>query len=152
MTRIQRKERQAFSEMFSTNAPLGYRRGRAQARPSSEVPVLPPESVDTSAEELAAVLRALRYAQGDQLHAEAQRLRIHMEAPLYAETHKHCVAMQAMRCTAAPWWRRLILDATSSRLSNLLQDPWGVWCFSVAQLAALLGVGDIMFAEDLEEA
>ena len=47
-----------------------------------------------------------------------------------------------------PWWR-LILDA---RLSNLLQDPWGVWYFSVAQLAALLDVCDIMFAEDLEDA
>ena len=58
----------------------------------------------------------------------------------------------ALDKATAPLWRCLILDATSSRLSNLLQDPWGVWCFSVAQLAALLGVGDIMFAEDLEEA
>ena len=48
----------------------------------------------------------------------------------------------------APWWR-LILDA---RLSNAFQDPWGVWYFSVAQLAALLDVCDIMFAEDLEDA
>ena len=40
------------------------------------------------------------------------------------------------------------------RLSNLLQDPWGVWYFSVGQLAALLDVCDIMFAdsEDLEDA
>ena len=43
-----------------------------------------------------------------------------------------------------PWWR-LILDA---RLSHLLQDPWGVWYLSVGQLAALLDVYDIMFAED----
>ena len=48
----------------------------------------------------------------------------------------------------APWWR-LILDA---RLSNEFQDPWGVWYFSAAQLAALLDVCDIMFAEDLEDA
>ena len=44
----------------------------------------------------------------------------------------------------APWWR-LIFDA---RISNAFQDPWGVWCFSVAQLAALLDVCDTMFAED----
>ena len=100
--------------MSSTNAPIGYRRGRAQARPSSDVPVLPPECVDTSAEELVAVLRALRSAQGDELHAEAQRLRMHMEAPLYAETHKLCVAMQAMRRTAAPWWRRPAVHKLSS--------------------------------------
>ena len=48
----------------------------------------------------------------------------------------------------APWWR-LILDA---RLSNEFQDPWGVWYFSVSQLAALLDHCDIMFAEDLEDA
>ena len=48
----------------------------------------------------------------------------------------------------APWWR-LILDA---RLSNAFQDPWGVWYFSAAQLAALLDVCDVMFAEDLEDA
>ena len=48
----------------------------------------------------------------------------------------------------APWWR-LILDA---RLSNEFQDPWGVWYFSVSQLAALLDVCDLMFAEDLEDA
>ena len=47
-----------------------------------------------------------------------------------------------------PWWR-LILDA---RISNEFQDPWGVWYFSVSQLAALLDVCDIMFAEDLEDA
>ena len=47
-----------------------------------------------------------------------------------------------------PWWR-LILDA---RISNEFQDPWGVWYFSVAQLAALLDACDIMFAEDLEDA
>ena len=100
--------------MCSTNAPIGYRRGRAQARPSSDVPVLPPARVDTSAEELVAVLRALRSAQGDELHAEAQRLRMHMEAPLYAKTHKLCVAMQAMRCAAAPWWRRSAVHKLSS--------------------------------------
>jgi hypothetical protein len=44
-----------------------------------------------------------------------------------------------------PWWR-LILDA---RISNEFQDAWGVWYFSVSQLAALLDVCDIMFAEDL---
>ena len=48
----------------------------------------------------------------------------------------------------APWWR-LILDA---RISNEYQDPWGVWYFSIAQLAALLDYCDIMFAEDLEDA
>ena len=48
----------------------------------------------------------------------------------------------------APWWR-LILDA---RISNEYQDPWGVWYFSVSQLAALLDACDIMFAEDLEDA
>ena len=48
----------------------------------------------------------------------------------------------------APWWR-LILDA---RISNEFQDPWGVWYFSVSQLAALLDYCDIMFAEDLEDA
>ena len=100
--------------MDSTNAPIGYRRGRAQARPSSDVPVLPPARVDTSADELVAVLRALRSAQKDELHAEAQRLRMHMEAPLYAETHKLCVAMQAMRCTIAPWWRRSAVHKRSS--------------------------------------
>ena len=47
-----------------------------------------------------------------------------------------------------PWWR-LILDA---RISNEFQDAWGVWYFSVSQLAALLDVCDIMFAEDLEDA
>jgi hypothetical protein len=47
-----------------------------------------------------------------------------------------------------PWWR-LILDA---RLSNEFHDPWGVWYFSAAQLAALLDHCDIMFAEDLEDA
>ncbi len=47
-----------------------------------------------------------------------------------------------------PWWR-LILDAS---LSNEFQDAWGVWYFSVSQLAALLDVCDIMFAEDLEDA
>ena len=101
--------------MCSTNATIGYRRGRAQARPSSDVPVLPPAArVDTSTEELDDVLRALRHAQGDELHAEALRLRMHMEAPLYAETHKHCVAMQAMRCTAAPWWGRSAVNKLSS--------------------------------------
>ncbi len=44
----------------------------------------------------------------------------------------------------APWWR-LILDA---RLSNEFQDPWGVWYFSVSQLAALLDVCDFMFVEE----
>jgi hypothetical protein len=44
-----------------------------------------------------------------------------------------------------PWWR-LILDA---RISTEFQDAWGVWHFSVSQLAALLDVCDIMFAEDL---
>jgi len=48
----------------------------------------------------------------------------------------------------APWWR-LILDA---RISNEFQDPWGVWYFSVSQLAALLDACDIMFAEVLEDA
>ena len=101
--------------MCSTYATIGYRRGRAQARPSSDVPVLPPAArVDNSAEELVAVLRALRHEQGDELHAEAQRLRMHMEAPLYAETHKHCVVMQAMRYTADPWWRRPAVDKLSS--------------------------------------
>ena len=47
-----------------------------------------------------------------------------------------------------PWWR-LILDA---RISNEFQDAWGVWYFSVSQLAALLDVCDILFAEDLEDA
>jgi hypothetical protein len=47
-----------------------------------------------------------------------------------------------------PFWR-LILDA---RLSNEYQDSWGVWYFSVWQLAALLDHCDIMFAEDLEDA
>jgi hypothetical protein len=47
-----------------------------------------------------------------------------------------------------PWWR-LILDA---RISNDFQDPWGVWYFSVSQLAALLDYCDIIFAEDLEDA
>ena len=47
-----------------------------------------------------------------------------------------------------PWWR-LILDA---RISNEMQDPWGVWYFSIAQLAAMLDICDIMFAEDLEDA
>ena len=47
-----------------------------------------------------------------------------------------------------PWWR-LILDA---RHSNSFQDPWGVWYFSVTQLAALLDECDLMFAEDLEDA
>jgi hypothetical protein len=50
---------------------------------------------------------------------------------------------------ATPPWRRLILDA---RISNEFQDAWGVWYFSVSQLAALLDVCDIMFAEDLEDA
>jgi hypothetical protein len=49
--------------------------------------------------------------------------------------------------TTSPWWR--ILDA---RLSNVFQDAWGVWYFSVSQLAALLDVCDVMFAEDLEDA
>ena len=62
--------------------------------------------------------------------------------PLYIEP------LGAVDKATAPWWR-LILDA---RLSNELQDPWGVWYFSVAQLAALLDVCDIMFAEDLEDA
>jgi hypothetical protein len=35
---------------------------------------------------------------------------------------------------------------------NEFQDTWGVWYFSVSQLAALLDVCDIMFAEDLEDA
>ena len=48
----------------------------------------------------------------------------------------------------SPFWR-LILDA---RLSNEYQDPWGVWYFSVWQLAALLDHCDVMFAEDLEDA
>ncbi len=39
---------------------------------------------------------------------------------------------------------RLILDA---RISNEYQDPWGVWNLS-SQLAAMLDVCDIMFAED----
>jgi hypothetical protein len=47
-----------------------------------------------------------------------------------------------------PFWR-LILDA---RLSNEYQDSWGVWYFSIWQLAALLDHCDIMFAEDLEDA
>jgi hypothetical protein len=42
----------------------------------------------------------------------------------------------------AQWWR-LILDA---RISNEYQDSWGVWYFSVSQLAALLDFFDIMFA------
>ena len=46
-------------------------------------------------------------------------------------------------------FHRLILDA---RLSNEFQDPWGVWYSSIMQLAALLDVCDIMFAEDLEDA
>ena len=62
--------------------------------------------------------------------------------PLYIEP------LGAVDKATSPWWR-LILDA---RLSNLLQDPWGVWYFSVGQLAALLEVCDIMFAEDLEDA
>jgi hypothetical protein len=62
--------------------------------------------------------------------------------PLYIEP------LGAVDKATPPWWR-LILDA---RLSNLLQDPWGVWYFSVGQLAALLDVCDIMFAEDLEDA
>jgi hypothetical protein len=37
----------------------------------------------------------------------------------------------------APWWR-LILDAS---ISNEYQDPWGVWYFSISQLAALLDIG-----------
>jgi hypothetical protein len=32
------------------------------------------------------------------------------------------------------------------------QDRWGVWYFSVSQLAALLDFCDIMFAEDLKDA
>jgi hypothetical protein len=48
----------------------------------------------------------------------------------------------------APWWR-LILD---SRICNEYQDPWGVWYFSVSQLASLLDFCDIMFAEDLKDA
>ena len=48
----------------------------------------------------------------------------------------------------APFWR-LILDA---RLSNEYQDSWGVWYFSVWQLAALLDHCDLMFVEDLEDA
>jgi hypothetical protein len=47
-----------------------------------------------------------------------------------------------------PWWR-LILDA---RISNEFQDAWGVCYFSVSQLAALLDICYIMFAEDLEDA
>ena len=39
-----------------------------------------------------------------------------------------------------------------ARLSNEFQDPWGVWYFSVWQLAALLDHCNIMFAEDLEDA
>ncbi len=35
---------------------------------------------------------------------------------------------------------------------NEFQDAWGVWTFSISQLAALLDVCDIMFAEDLEDA
>ncbi len=50
--------------------------------------------------------------------------------------------------TTSPFWR-LILDAL---LSNEFQDPWGVWYFSVWQLAALPDHGDVMFAEDLEDA
>ncbi len=48
----------------------------------------------------------------------------------------------------APWWR-LILDA---RISNEYQDPWGVWYFSLSQLAALLDFCNILIAEDLEDA
>ncbi len=48
----------------------------------------------------------------------------------------------ALDKATAPW-RRLILDA---RISNEYQDPWGVWYFSVSQLAALLDFCDIMFA------
>ena len=49
-----------------------------------------------------------------------------------------------------PFWR-LILDF---RRSNEFQNPWGVchWFFSIWQLAALLDHGDVMFAEDLEDA
>jgi hypothetical protein len=62
--------------------------------------------------------------------------------PLFVEP------LRAVDKATAPWWR-LILDA---RISNEYQDPWGVWYFSVSQLAALLDACDIMFAEDLEDA
>jgi hypothetical protein len=60
------------------------------------------------------------------------------------------LSLGAVDKATPPWWR-LILDA---RISNQFQDAWGVWYFSVSQLAALLDVCDIMsrFAEDLEDA
>jgi hypothetical protein len=50
---------------------------------------------------------------------------------------------------ATPTWWRLILDA---RISNEFHDACVVWYFSVLQLAALLDVCEVMFAEDLEDA
>ncbi len=65
---------------------------------------------------------------------------INCRLPLFIEP------LGAVDKASAPWWR-LILDA---RLSNEFQDQWGVWYFSVSQLAALLDHYDIMFAEDLK--
>ncbi len=70
--------------------------------------------------------------------------------PLYCPLPLFIEPLGAVDKATPPWWR-LILDA---RISNEFQDAWGVWYFSVSQLAALLAsdVCDIMFAEDLEDA
>ncbi len=60
-----------------------------------------------------------------------------------------CIEPLGAADTATPPWWRLIHDA---RLSNSCQDPWGVWYFSVSQLAALLDVCNLMFAKDFEDA
>jgi hypothetical protein len=59
-----------------------------------------------------------------------------MHLPLFIEP------LGAVDKVTAPWWR-LILDA---RLANQIQDHWGAWYFSLAQLATLLEVFNLMFA------
>jgi hypothetical protein len=46
----------------------------------------------------------------------------------------------------------ILSSGLDARISKEYQDPWGVWYFSISQLAALLDSCDIMFAEDLEDA
>ena len=67
---------------------------------------------------------------------------LHCPPPLFIEP------LGSVDKATAPWWRLIFV----ARLSNEFQDPWTVWYFSISQLAALLDICDLMFAEDLEDA